>query len=128
MEKVMELLKSGQDCQKRSCKATEFELGTEKLIKGNMSIEFATWLKNNLVLEFSFDVQYSTRDLRTEKFFKVVHTEYLINTLMSLMGNIGGTLGMFVGFSFISIPQMISETFLSIFWKGLQKISTKCSS
>ena len=39
---------------------------------------------------------------RSAHSFKTVRREYLLNNLISLIGTVGGTLGMFVGFSFIA--------------------------
>ena len=49
--------------------------------------------------------------------FKTVNVEYLEMTLMSLIGSVGGTLGMFVGFSFMGMLES-SEWF----WMGTLKM------
>ena len=49
-----------------------------------------------------FELPESTVDLRSRKPFKTAKTEYLIVSWMSLVGNVGRTLGMFTGFSFIA--------------------------
>ena len=58
---------------------------------------------NSLVFEYEFELPSITRDQRSEDPFKTVNTEYLIITWQSLVGTVGGTLGIFVGFSFIKI-------------------------
>ena len=52
-------------------------------------------------LEYSFHSPISRTNIRTKEPFKTIHRECLKMTGMSLIGNIGGTLGMFVGFSFL---------------------------
>ena len=39
--------------------------------------------------------------------FKYVYEEYLIMPGISLIGNVGGTLGMFVGFSFLNTTEWL---------------------
>ena len=40
---------------------------------------------------------------------KIVKKEYLVNTLISLVGNVGGTLGMFVGISMFGVTQRLQD-------------------
>ena len=92
-EKIFLKLKSDQikHCQK-SCNVKEFitQLDLEK------------W-GNNLYprpnFKYCLELAESNRDVRTLQPFKTVKTEYWIVTFMSLMGVVGGTMGMFVGFS-----------------------------
>ena len=51
--------------------------------------------------KYCLELAESNRDVRTLQPFKTVKTEYWIVTFMSLMGVVGGTMGMFVGFSII---------------------------
>ena len=74
------------------------------------------WLKENwnwygmkdpthmIVVEIQFEVPSVN-----VKPFKTVKTEYLLTTFMSLVGNVGGTLGMFVGFSFIGMADWFTS-------------------
>ena len=55
--------------------------------------------------EYSFGTPASTRDTKSRKLSKIVKTEYLVIPLMSLVGSVGGTLGMFLGFSFIGTSE-----------------------
>ena len=45
---------------------------------------------------------------RYAHYFKTVRREYLLNNLISLIGTVGGTLGMFVGFSFIGTSDWLT--------------------
>ena len=53
--------------------------------------------------QYRFALPLSGKDLRSRELFKVVKTEYLLHNLVSLVGNVGGILGVFVWFSFISM-------------------------
>ena len=42
----------------------------------------------------------TSKELRTDRPFKTVHMEYYLLDGWGLIGNVGGTLGLFTGFSF----------------------------
>ena len=92
---------------KLSCVIKEFE------IKRDLSrLPGSKENKNGqeLVIEVKFDTApESVWNLRSVDNFKTVKTEYLIISTLSFVGNVGGTMGMFVGFSFIGT----SEWFLA---------------
>ena len=77
-----------------------------------------------LAFGYKFKIPNSVRDLRTEEPFKTVKTEYLIVSLMSLVGNVGGTLGLFIGFSFATTFELIMD-WIQKLWKILKRSSTK---
>ena len=52
--------------------------------------------------EYSFVAPKATWERRNKEPFKYVRKEYWVMPLTTLVGNIGGTAGMFVGFSFIT--------------------------
>ena len=56
-------------------------------------------------LRYRFVIPHSSKDLRIMKPFKYVHKEYLIVSGISLIGNVGGTLGLFVGFSVLGTTE-----------------------
>ena len=62
-----------------------------------------------IVVEIQFEVPSDLKNVGSVKPFKTVKTEYLITTFMSLVGNVGGTLGMFVGFSFIGMADWFTS-------------------
>ena len=72
--------------------------------------------KKSLAFGYKFKLPLSIRDLRTEEPFKTVKREYLIINTISLIGTVGGTLGLFIGFSFTSTSEKILEI-LCILWK-----------
>ena len=72
--------------------------------------------QNSFLFEYDFELPLGTRDRRSNKPFKTVKREFLIITGLSLVGNIGGTLGMFAGFSLFGISDWfitISQNFLA---------------
>ena len=111
-QEVLEKLESDQDMHcKRSCHAKEFKTEVYTANKAaKEDLEFDVTIR--------FELPESTLDLRSKKPFKTVKTEYLIVSWMSLVGNVGGTLGMFTGFSFITT----SKWFAALVFKRL-----KCS-
>ena len=56
--------------------------------------------------QFKFKCQFSlptvSKELRSKKPVKTVKNQYLIVTAIALIGNVGGTLGLFVGYSFFT--------------------------
>ena len=113
-EKVLGTLRMDQDkyCQK-SCKV--------KIYKN-----FITKYKNEdnhqnlFVLEFRFELPFFTWQSIMNKPFKTVKTEQLMISFLSLIGNIGGTLGMCVGFSLIGTSEWIMTGFEKL-WAKIDK-------
>ena len=66
--------------------------------------------------QYRFALPLSGKDLRSRELFKVVKTEYLLHNLVSLVGNVGGILGVFVGFSFLSLVEWMLKIGQEI-WK-----------
>ena len=69
------------------------------------------------VVEYHFEVPADMQGVPSEIPFKTVKTEYPRTSLMSLVGNVGGTLGMFVGFSFVGITE-----WLTTFWSSFKSM------
>ena len=119
-EQVIDELKKdqGEHC-KKSCNSKEFQ--TQSVIDGlKKKIGKSNWAKwkkenwdwngshpeNSFIFEYTFGVPSDVRDLRSERPYKTVNTEYLVVSPMSLIGNVGGAMGMFVGFSFIGCSEL----------------------
>ena len=80
-------------------------------------------------ITLNFATPHSTRDLRSLRPFKTVKTEYEIVTFMSLVGTVGGTLGMIVGFSFIAIyRKLIYLLIKTLTFIIPAKLQIKCNS
>ena len=74
----------------------EFKVKKERIGKSEIP-------ENTQVFGYSFQLPISIKDHRSEKPFKTVKTEYLIMSWVSLVAQVGGTFGMFIGFSFLGI-------------------------
>ena len=126
-EQVLEDLRSSQEanCEK-SCHVQEY--GLEKVTFGLMKKvsktyeEWDDWLSRNwnwegrdktkaFVLEYKFELPSDLKDHRSDRPFKKVHKEYLVTGFMLMVGNIGGTLGMFVGFSIMGLKEWCIKVF-----------------
>ena len=53
-----------------------------------------------------------------------LHTEYILYDLISMVGNVGGTLGLFIGFSFTGLIAFALQSFLKIM-EYIEKRSNK---
>ena len=65
---------------------------------------------NTKPVRFKFVTPLSSKDHISEGPFKTVKTEYLTMSGISLIGNVGGTMGMFIGFSVIGMSEWIMGT------------------
>ena len=79
--------------------------------KGNAEV-LSTHQDANRSFDFEayFELPDTTRDVRTDMPFKTIRTEYLLMSQMLLVGNVGGTLGVFIGFSIFGT----SEWFIGV--------------
>ena len=105
---------------KKSCLVKEFSIKVDPLLeelpKGNKN-------KNDqeLVIEVTYDTTpKSFRELRSLEPFKTVKTEYYLLPGLSLVGNVGGTLGMFIGFSFIGSAEWFMGSAAAL-WQWLKR-------
>ena len=113
-EEVISSLKLDQEkhCRKL-CHKKEYKvkLSNYELEHHLPSIKFA--------FRYNFELPESNLNVRSEKPFKIVRKEYWIVSGMDLVGSVGGTLGLFVGFSFMdTINWFISKIFTTLWtWK-----------
>ena len=99
-EEIVFLLEKDQEQHcKQSCRIVEFDT---KLEVGRYR------MKNAFSAIYSFDQFRSTTDLRTKMPYKTIKTEYLIMPWTNLVGNVGGTFGMFTGFAIISALEWLA--------------------
>ena len=99
----------------KSCHSKEFEVTD----LGRMSLEGYN-SKKTLAVGYEFSLPESMVNLRYNEPIKTIREEFLIVDTMSLVGNIGGTLGLFVGFSFFGATQWLMES-VSNFWMLLTR-------
>ena len=116
-EEVLNQLKSDQNkyCLK-SCHAKEFEAAD----MGRMYPPAGYDRKKLFAFGYKFPLPKSIVNLRHNEPVKTIKEELLIVDTMSLVGNIGGTLGLFVGFSFFGATQWLMES-VSNFWMLLTR-------
>ena len=69
---------------------------------------------STIVVGYKFELPDFNRDPRSDEPYKTVKREYLIITWISMIGTVGGTLGMFVGFSLIGTSKWLSGCIRSI--------------
>ena len=99
---------------KKSCHVKEYKLGNEAQF-GHNSLN-----PNSFAFALTFELPSSTKNLRSDDPFKTIHRETFSLSGMTLVGNIGGHLGMFIGFSFIAYSVWLLE-FISKFCTTLSK-------
>ena len=107
--KVLQNLRLDQSryCE-RSCHVKEYILDRDSKLGHNDTI-------NGFSFTLTFDTPKSTKGRRSDEPIKKVYREYYVLTEMTLLGNMGGHLGMFVGFSFITCFDWLIE-FTSKVW------------
>ena len=88
-----------EEC-KRSCNAKEFSTSLVRTAQESMLLK-----KNRFSIEYHFDMP--DKDLMTKRLHKTVKKEYLIMSVNSLVGNVGGALRMFLGFSFFRLSKWL---------------------
>ena len=118
----------GTHCQK-SCHVKEFSY---KLVNAQDYIQLPRGNANKNDQELVIEVQLDTTpksfwELRSLEPFKTVKTEYWILSGLSFVGNVGGTLGMFVGFSFVGLAEWFMGSYAAI-WQWLKTKRKKLSS
>ena len=105
-----------QDHCKKTCLVKEYIMAPTYDHGGVIDEE-----ENFMILSLSLEHPPGTKDIREDSLFKHVRTEYLIMPWTSLIANVGGTLGMFIGFSFIGTSEWMMDYLIRI-W-GLFKFS-----
>ena len=101
LEYVQDVLKSDiENPCLVSCVVTEFKT---KLIKRE---PHGLVMRNEMRLEYKFEMPFND-DLRSKSPYETVRKEYYIMPLISLVGNVGGALRMFLGFSFFRMCKWI---------------------
>ena len=109
--KILRGLKSDQEKHcKKLCNVKEFDFEDPLWIhSARVCKKSGVSEQEGFVLDYSFKQPTHSLQLRSEKLMKTVKEEYYVISGMSLAGNIGGTLGMFIGFSFIGTSEWIVD-------------------
>ena len=119
--KLIDELETEEQC-KKPCNIREFKVLQQNLGSNLESDE--PWLSPSdrvVRIELGLGLPLNTMDVRSvkNKKLKTVKTEHLIMSWMSLVGNVGGTLGLFVGFSFITTSEWLFTISKQI-WKRMK--------
>ena len=102
--KILDNLKTDQHKHcKKTCNVKEFKVKIE---------DYGAHTRyNGSRFNCNFESSKATKELRTMNPFKTINREYYVISWMSLFGNVGGTLGIFIGFSFLSTTEWFASTF-----------------
>ena len=101
------------ECQK-PCKATEYHGEAKKAGIDNRRDCFQHHCSVVTSIEYEIDLPTSTIATRTGQPFKTVYQEYFIWNANALVGTVGGTLGLFIGFSFHGSLMFVWEHVLEV--------------
>ena len=104
---LKQLMSNQENYCKRLCFVKEYKFALKEA-------PGLTEKSNDFVLNYKFASPPASRNLRSWMPVKTVKREYLVVTFKSLVGSIGGTLGMFVGFSFIGTAEKLIEYLLKL--------------
>ena len=91
-----------------------------KLCKNDGEHELTTENVTQFQLDVNFEPEFGTSNAP----FKIVKREYLIMTWMSFIGNVGGTLGLFVGFSFVTTSEWFVDATVVV-WNRMRRVINK---
>ena len=107
---IQDLFSDHQNNCRKPCTVREYK--AEKVVRdfGDKGQDFHCFFFN-----LRFVLPESTKNQRSLKPMKIVQREYLILTWMSLEGNVGGTLGMFVAFSFLGAMELFITSSSKLF-------------
>ena len=116
--------KTELECFIQSKRASQKEIGRENLIKPCTLLQYksvgATWYnpkRNEAIFRMTFQKPPRV----------TVKEEYLIYDLLTMIGAVGGTLGIFIGFSFHDLFQGILSSCMSTVSMHLHQLSKKAS-
>ena len=103
---------------KRSCLVKEYKTKTDG------GHELTTENVTQFQLDVNFEPPFGTVDIMSNALFKIVKREYLIMTWMSFVGNVGGTLGLFVGFSLVTTSEWFVDATVVV-WNRMRRVINK---
>lgn len=95
---------------KKSCAVVEYSARDETVEDVHCKVEGRDWF----TIEYRFGFPDSSVGLRSETPFKTVLEEYYILDDRGLVGNVGGTLGLFTGFSFFGVATWATGLWMKV--------------
>ena len=126
---MTQLIKDQSDNCKKCCNIKDFQLEIDwsvNLLESEVYPYLWEKIKPSWVVRFEFDSPMTSLDSRMIKAFKTVHTEYLIFSRNSVIGTVGGTIGMFVGFSFLGASEWFIALVFPKVWETMKHVLRKC--
>ena len=124
-ESILGLLRESQKSEcLRACHTLEYEIGKSMPWLENKKKKVKS---NELMFGLKFDVKLWVLGSRSETLEKTVYNENLVYNLWELIGTVGGTLGVFVGFSMMGATTWFQDSVLpqTLKWIGSQTFSSK---
>ena len=117
-EKLLSDLIAGSHC-KRKCVVKEFQFQMEC----NDTVESEA-LSGQEPYAFKLNYRFHAQKVGSSaKILKTIKREYLLVTWISLVENIGGTLGFFVGFSLLGTCEWLTDSIAQVLAQGNLKFS-----
>ena len=98
-----------QHC-KKTCRLKEFHVIQDENVQ--ISLHYAS-------IEIKFQLPDATRGFMSKTPYKTIKTEQYILSGLALLGNVGGILGIFVGFSFLGITEPLLFVSEKLWGKGI---------
>ena len=115
---ALEQMMTNQDKHcKKTCKVKEFQV-----IRESSSLSGSSLSRVNIVDVF-FELPDATRGFMSKTPYITVNMEHFLISDLALLGNVGGILGIFVGFSFLGITELLMSVGETM-WKRLRKTTT----
>ena len=111
---------------KKCCHVTDFQLEIDTTVILLEADEY--WYRSDVwLVRFEFHTPMTRFDSRFKRPFKTIHREYLVHSEISLIGTVGGTMGMFVGFSIMGTSEWVmAMVFHKVFIYLTKCIIRKC--
>ena len=94
------------------------------IVKEYHATDFATEThtsENGFQFEVKMDTPESSRDYTKTQPYKTIHQEYYLLGGLELVGTVGGTLGLMIGFSFFASITSLTDFFIRMYSKFCQQ-------
>ena len=113
---------------KKSCIVKEFHLEIDSTFNLFQNEQYQKHYETKpfWAVRFEFDSPMTSSDSRLMQPFKTVNEEYLIISQFTLIGNVGGTIGMFVGFSLMGTSEWVMTLVFPKMLKLMKSVLKKC--
>ena len=114
---VLDDVKHGQECRDGNQKLCNVQEYTAV----DSYVPYETNYPKGFIFTYKFTVPKSSRGYRQSNPFKVVSTEHFVMTGLGLLGTVGGTLGLMIGFSLSNTVEYIVDLGFRV-WREAMKL------